>query len=89
MHSPKLNNLMLSGLSIQTLTLAYGMLLIIKSNVGVSTATSRYDILGRHAGVRQEEIEKDRYPRGVQMYRNITKMVLLLFEFQKTSACNA
>ena len=45
MHSPKLNNLMLSGLSIQTLTLAYGMLLIIKSNVGVSTATSRYDIL--------------------------------------------
>ena len=41
--SPKLNKLMLSALSIQTLTLAYGLLLIVKSNAGVSTATSRCD----------------------------------------------
>jgi hypothetical protein len=34
---------MLSALSIQTLTLAYGLLLIVKSNAGVSTATSRCD----------------------------------------------
>jgi len=87
MHSPKLNNLMLSGLSNQTITLAYGMLLIIKSNV--STATSRYNILGWNVGVWQEEIEKDTDPRGMQIYRDTTKIASLLLEFQNTSACNA
>ena len=38
--SPKLNHLLLSGLSIQTLTLAYGLLLIVKDNVRGDTATS-------------------------------------------------
>ena len=38
--SPKLNHLLLSGLSIQTLTLAYGLLLIVKGKVRGDTATS-------------------------------------------------
>ena len=42
--SPKLNHLLLSGLSIQTLTLAYGLLLIVLDNVRGDTATSRNEM---------------------------------------------